>query len=126
MGTLEDRVKGIKESFKPDKESFKQKFKKSFFAGSKRIGSFAKKQSTEFVKSQFEFQKQKTKIARKEKLKAFRRDVRAGLQRKTQTRQIQSRQIQQRQIQPQPIPIQTFPDLLGSNNNKDKKPRIFF
>ncbi len=79
MGTLEDRVKGIKESFKPNKESFKQKFKKSFFAGSKRIGKFAAKQSTAFVKSQFEFQKQKLKIARQEKLKAFRRDTRARL-----------------------------------------------
>ncbi len=121
MGTITDIITESKESVKPQKTSFKQKFKESFFAGSKRIGRgikagakvsgrFAAKKGKEFVKEQIKFRKQKKTIVKKERLRAFKRDVRASL---TPPKQIKEKQIQQKQVQ-------TFPNLLGKDNKKMK------
>ena len=121
MGSITDIINKSKASIKPSKISFKQKFKESFFAGSKKIGGvittgakvsgkFAIKKAKEGIQSQIAFQKSKKKIVKQEKLRAFKRDVRASLT----PRKIKQKQVQQKQVQ-------TFPDLLGSNNNKPMK-----
>ena len=137
MGSITDIINKSKASIKPDKISFKQKFKESLIAGSKRVGRgistgakfsgrFAVKKGKEFLKEQKQFRKQKKTIVKQERLKAFRRDVKTSLAPK--------KQIQQKQIV-QPKQVQSFPNLLGSGNqefpnllgnNKDKKPMKFF
>ena len=123
MVSLEERIAVRKALRKPIKPSFKEKLKTSFFRGSRKIGrgigTGIKTTGRFAVKEVGQAFKERRKIVKQERLKAFRRRV----ERKLATPS--KRQIQPRQIQPQPIP-QQFPNLIGINDNNKKKQNNFF